>query len=383
MGSAATFTRPSRNRRTLLGGLAATAAAAYLPCARAANTVRIGQVLPVTGPLSGVVRPVVEGQKALLDAVNAQGGVHGATIELHTLDDATQPERTMELTRGLLADSSITSLFGYAFVPGLVKAIPLVDEKHMPLLGVYNGADILRGPEHPTLFTTTASLHDEIAAMVQNLATLGLTRLAVAYQDNELGRFMLPHVQALAQQYKAQVVTTQALRPDGANAQQVAGAINAVNPQGILLLAAGAAVLGFMHARAAGARVPVYALSLAGTTSLTEQLGSAARGMAFTQIVPHPLRQTMPLARQFGAAMQHAKLAPTYDRMWGYLNASILVEVLKRSGPKPTPAAVLATMEKMSNLDIGGYSVAYGPQKRDGSNFVEITMVDGTGKFVR
>ncbi|NML44370.1 ABC transporter substrate-binding protein [Ramlibacter sp. G-1-2-2] len=367
-------------RRTLL---AAGCAAAFLPPARAAATVRIGQVLPLTGPLASVVKPVAEGQKALLNAVNAQGGVNGAAIELVTLDDTTRPDQTVDLTRNLLADTSVAALFGYAFVPGLVKAIPLVDERRMPLIGVYNGADILRGQDHPTLFTTTASLRDEIAAMVQNLATLNMCKLAVAYQDNELGRFMLPHVQAVAEERKAQVIATVPLKPDGSNAKEAAAAVNQADPQGILLLAAGAAVLGFMRARTADARVPVYALSLAGTTSLVEQLGSAARGMAFTQIVPYPLRQTTPLSRHFGAAMQAAKLAPTYDRMWGYLNASILVEVLRRTGGKPSPATMLAAVEKMSDVDIGGYRVNYGPQKRHGSSFVEITMVDGSGKFVR
>ena len=105
--------------------------------------------------------------------------------------------------------------------------------------------------------------------------------------------------------------------------------------------------------------------------------------MAFTQVVPYPLRQTSTLTRNFSAAMAAAKLEPTYDRMWGYLNASILVEVLRRSGPRPTPAVVSAALERMTDVDIGGYRVAYGPQKHHGSSFVEITMVDAGGKFVR
>jgi branched-chain amino acid transport system substrate-binding protein len=142
-------------------------------------------------------------------------------------------------------------------------------------------------------------------------------------------------------------------------------------------------VLGFMKTLPAAARVPVYALSLAGTTALVEQLGPAARGMAFTQVVPYPTRQTTPLARKFGAVMAAAKLAPTYDRMWGFLNASILVEVLRRSGPRPSPVAVQAALERMGEVDLGGYRVQYGTQRRHGSSFVEITMVDGSGKFVR
>src|SRR5881398_1905099 len=155
-------------RRRLLAG----ACALPFASARAAEKVRIGQCLPLTGPLAAVVQPIAEGQKLLLDAVNAQGGVHGAAIELLTLDDRAQPATTLEQTRKLLDDASVSALFGYAFVPGLVRT--------MPLLAIYNGADIVRGDPHPWLFTTTASLREEVRAMLRNLATVSTRKVAVA-----------------------------------------------------------------------------------------------------------------------------------------------------------------------------------------------------------
>ena len=372
---------PAIARRTLL---AAACALPFAGRARAApaGTVRIGQVLPLTGPLGPVVRPIVEGQKLLLDAVNAQGGVNGAAIELVTLDDGTQPAATLEHTQKLLDHHGVAALFGYAFVPGLVRALPLLDERRVPLIGVYNGADNLRKDPHPWLFTTTASLHDEVSAMVRNLATLNTRKLAVAYQNNELGRFMVPQVEAIAAEHKVTLVAKEAVEPDGSNARAATDAIARAEPQAVLLLAGGAAVVGFMKALPT-ARMPVYALSLAGTTALMEQLGSAARGMAFTQVVPYPMRQVTPLTRRFGAAVAAAGVAPTYDRMWGYLNATILVEVLRRTGTKPSPVTVQAALEKLTELDIGGYRLTYDAHQRHGSRFVEITMVDAGGRFIR
>ncbi|HSV34604.1 MAG TPA: ABC transporter substrate-binding protein, partial [Ramlibacter sp.] len=343
----------------------------------------IGQSLPLTGPLGSVVAPIAQGQKALLDEVNAEGGVRGAPIELITLDDATQPQRTADNAQRLIESERVAALFGFAFVPGLMWALPLVNERKVPLIGVYNGADIARNDANPYLFTTTASLRDEIVTMVRTLAAMNTRSLALAYQNNELGRFIVPLVKSVVQEHQATLAGAVPVEPDGSNGAAAAQAVAAMQPQAILLLAAGSAVLGFMKSLPASARVPVYALSLAGTTALLAQMGPAARGMAFTQVVPFPARQTSALTRRFGALMAKAGLPPTYDRMWGFLNASILVEVLRRAGSNPTPAAITATLERMSDVDLGGYRLAYGPKRRNGSNFVEITIVDHSGRFVR
>ena len=100
---------PSRSsshlrRRELL---ASVGALAFAGTARAsAAPVRIGQSLPLTGPLAGIVGPIAQGQAALLESVNAEGGVHGAKIELVTLDDAAQPGTHSWKTRGRCWTSS-------------------------------------------------------------------------------------------------------------------------------------------------------------------------------------------------------------------------------------------------------------------------------------
>jgi ABC-type branched-subunit amino acid transport system substrate-binding protein len=372
------------DRRTSLIGIAGTASLGSMGVAAgAAAPVRVGQSLPLTGPLSTVVKPIVEGQRALLDEVNAEGGVRGAPVELITLDDETQPQKTADNTRRLIENDQVVALFGYAFVPGLLRALPFMNERRVPLIGIYNGADAVRSPSNQYLYTTTASLSDEVTAMVRTLSTLSSRRLALVYQNNELGRFMLPIVQALVQKHGAELVCTVPAEPDGSNGAAAAQTVAAQRPHAILLLAAGAALLSFMKSLPADARVPIYALSLAGSSAVIDQMGPAARGMAFTQVVPHPERPTLPITRRFLALMAKARLAPTYDRMWGFLNTSILVEVLRRAGANPTPAILTATLDHMGDVDLGGYRLVYNANRHHGSTFVDITMVDRDGKFIR
>jgi branched-chain amino acid transport system substrate-binding protein len=371
------------DRRRWLAAAVGTTLLGALARAQATGAVRIGQSLPLSGPLRPVVEPIVQGQQALLQEVATRGGVLGQRIELITLDDAADPARTVDNARRLIEDEHVASLFGFAFVPGLLRTLPLLAQHQMPLIGVYNGADIVRGEHQPYLFTTTASIRDEVEQMVRTLAELHLTRLAVAYQDNEFGRFMLPHVADIAKAHGATIACTAPVAPDGSNAAAAAQAVGAGQPHAVLLLAAGNAVLAFMREVRRATRVPVYALSLAGTTALVDQLGEAARGLAVTQVVPYPTSESSPLTHGFGQAMRRAGLAPTYDRLWGYLNASILVEVLRLAGTAPSPATILAAVEHMSHADIGGYRLSFDPAHHNGSRFVDIAMVGADGHYIR
>jgi ABC-type branched-subunit amino acid transport system substrate-binding protein len=372
------------DRRRLLVQLTAMAGLGTLGrIARADNAIRIGQSLPLSGPLAAVVTPIAEGQRVALEEVNARGGVAGRPIRLISLDDGSNPQSTVDNVRRLVEGERVDCLFGFASVPGLMLALPLLAQYKVPLLGVYNGADVVRKGKQPYVFTTTASIGDEVTEMVRTLAALHIQRLAVAYQDNEFGRYMVPLVEGIAKAHGSGVVVATPVSPDGSNAEAAARTVSGHEPQAILLLAAGNAVLGFMKAIREVSHVPIYGLSLAGTTALLDRLGPAAHGLALTQVVPYPWRPTTPLVRQFSAAMTRAQLAPSYDRMWGFLNATILVEVLRRAGPNPTPVGIVGAIEHMGNVDLGGYRLAFDGDNHNGSRFVEITMIGANGRYVR
>lgn len=349
----------------------------------ASTVIRVGQSLPLTGPLAAVMAPVAQGQAALLEDVNRGGGVHGKRVELLALDDAQDVQRTLENFSALVEKHGVPVLFGMVNSSALEPVMALLERQRTPLIGIYNGADAARTAHHPYLFTTTASIRDEIQQMLRTLSTLQYRRVAVAFQDTKFGRWLLPLVESIAMEHGVSVVEQQALEVQGGNAVEAVHTLARSDAQALLLLAAGPSVAALVKEARNTIRVPIYALSIAATGSMIQQLGPLARGMAVTQIVPFPWRQTLPLVRSFHTSMARAKLEPSYDRLWGYLNATILVEALRRAGPNPDAASIVGAMESMTDVDLGGYRLRYGPQQHHGSHFVEITMVDARGEYVR
>ncbi|MEP6791465.1 MAG: ABC transporter substrate-binding protein [Ramlibacter sp.] len=377
------------NRRRLgaFAGAGAVLAAIGSPARSALApraTVRVGQSLPLTGPLANIVKPVIEGQNALLEEINSKGGINGNKLEIITRDDGNDPKRVVENAAALIEQDDVVALFGVANAAGVAASLPMLAQRKVPLVGIYAGADIVRAKHHPYFFTTTASFRDEIVQMVRTLTTVGSTRLAVACMTaNNFDQWVLPMTSQVAAELGATITLTRGIRQTGEDAAQAAQAMAATQPHAVLLLAAGPCVPAFLRTARKELRVPVYALSIAATTGSLAAMGEEAHGLVVTQVVPFPWRQTSALNRQFAAAMERARLPVGYDRMWGYLNTSVLAEGLRRAGRSPTPATLVAAMEGMSNTNLGGYQLSYGPGNHNGSKFVEITIVGAGGQFKR
>ena len=99
------------SRRAALTVGAATAAAAVLPRARAADApVKIGNTMPYSGPAStyGVIGRT---ETAFFKMVNEMGGVDGRTIEFISYDDGYSPPKTVEQVRRLVEEDKVDFCF--------------------------------------------------------------------------------------------------------------------------------------------------------------------------------------------------------------------------------------------------------------------------------
>ena len=117
-------------RRSVNLGLAASLATpAFSRVARAADeTIKIGMVLPVTGPAADSGKYALTGAKIALDRVNKSGGVLGKQVELVTEDDQTTNPGAVLAFSKLAAQPDIVAFLGsirstqnHAMAPDILK----------------------------------------------------------------------------------------------------------------------------------------------------------------------------------------------------------------------------------------------------------------------
>jgi len=119
------------SRRSLNWGLAATVAAPSIwRVARAeGETIKVGMVLPVTGPAADNGKYSLTGARIALDRVNKAGGVLGRQVELVTEDDQTTNPGAVLAFSKLAARPDIVAFIGsirstqnHAMAPDILKA---------------------------------------------------------------------------------------------------------------------------------------------------------------------------------------------------------------------------------------------------------------------
>lgn len=379
--------QPASTRRVVLASLAASSLA-FHPSLRAQETgaVKICQSIALTGPLGDLGQAMHQGAKACFAAVNAQGGVAGRKIELQTLDDGYDVKRALANVGGFIADKGTFALFNCMGTPMIEAMLPQVIESGIPFFAPFSGALLTRPKGVRTIFNIRASYPDEAEQLVQHLATIGIRRIGIAYQNNSFGKEVFDGARVAMEKHKITGFTAVTVENTGADAAAAAAKLVAAEPEAVLVGLAGKPVLEFVKAiRAQRRGLSLYALSIMGSSATIRSLGEDATGIAVSQVVPSPANAVVPVVREFRDAWKAAgiTLEPSHLALEGYINARVFVEALRRAGKNATRATFIDSTWNMKRYDMGGFEASFSEPGRNASRFVELTMIGRDGRFIR
>lgn len=104
------------SRRTVLKGMTAAASVAVAPAfiknLRAADTIKVGIISPLTGAWTVYGKAHISGFELAVDEINAAGGVLGRKIELAVGDSKTEPRIVVEQANRLIRQEKVDFLAG-------------------------------------------------------------------------------------------------------------------------------------------------------------------------------------------------------------------------------------------------------------------------------
>jgi ABC-type branched-subunit amino acid transport system substrate-binding protein len=372
-----------------LARTACALALALLQTAAMAVDIVISQLAPLTGVLASTGKQMVLGGQIYFSHINDTGGVHGQKIRVLVTDDGYKVDETVRLTREALANPEVVALYGFAGTSNVGKLLTdgVLEQGGAALVAPYTGGEPLRSPFNPWIFHVRAGYADETEHMVQQVTTLGMTRIAVMYQDDGFGKAGLEGVQKALAKRK---LTLSVAAPYERNTDKVDEAVRLVkasDAQAVIMISVNKSTSAFIKRyRETGGGAQLYNISVVDPAEIVRLAGlKNAHGLGVSQVVPYPFMPNLPVVREYQALLK--KYAPdelvNYTSFEQFLGAKVLVEGLRRAGPKPTRAKVVKALESMGSFDLGGTSVGYSAENRVGSRYVEVTVIGSSGKLLK
>ncbi|MFO1310348.1 MAG: ABC transporter substrate-binding protein [Burkholderiales bacterium] len=130
-------------RRKVLQGIAGAAALGALPrYAYAADPVKIGLILPMTGPFASTGRQIAAACRLYM----AKNGdtVAGRKVELILKDDTgLAPETTKRIAQEMVVQDKVTFLAGFGLTPLAFAAAPVATEAKTPMIVMAAGTQVI------------------------------------------------------------------------------------------------------------------------------------------------------------------------------------------------------------------------------------------------
>ncbi len=368
----------------LLLGLALVAAQASAETGVTGDTILLGQAAVFSGPAAQLGIQMRNGIEAYFKEVNERGGVNGRKLKLVTEDDKYEPASAPAASRKLIEEHKVFALLGYVGTPTGVAHLPVVTQAKVPLVGMFTGAEALRVPFNRYIFHVRASYYDETDKIVEQVVSTGGKKIAVFYQDDAYGQAGLKGTEIAMTKRNLKIAGLGKFERNTLKVEEAVKTLNAAQPDAVVMIGAYAACAEFIkQMKKAGSASQFYNVSFVGSVSLANALGKDGVGVAISQVVPFPWALSMPVVKEYQQLSKKAGFTDyNFGALEGFLTAKVMVEGLKRTGKDLTREKFIDTMEKMQDVDLGGFFVSYSPKNHQGSKFVDLTIIARDGKFL-
>ncbi|MBI5254917.1 MAG: ABC transporter substrate-binding protein [Burkholderiales bacterium] len=374
-------------RRQLITQLIAAGAAAFatLPTRAWAledRRVRFGQSASLSGAQAHYGRDVQAGVAAALAAANRQEGPRGLQFELQTLDDGGVRDRCVANTRQLI-EGGVIGLLGLTSGAAAEACLGLVQQHQIAMIGTASGNMGIRGKAAEHAVHVRAGYDVEYRRIVGYIKSYGFQRVGYVYLQDTSQANLAAMTDALN---AVGLKPTVAIGIDrNASAQvEVTRQLMAAKVEAVMFTTnAGPALAILEQLNRAQFRGMVFASSFAGQ-DLIDGVARAGRSVVMSLVVPRPGALGTGVVgqcqRDLATAGKGATLGVT--TLEGYIAGRVAVEAarLAAQGGAVSRQRLRDALGRL-NTDLGGYRVAYTPHSREGSQHVDLVVIDRFGRL--
>ena len=306
----------------------------------AADPIKIGSVLSVTGPAAFLGDPELKTLQLYVDDLNKKGGVLGRPLQLVHYDDGSDANKANGFTKRLIEDDKVDILVGGTTTGATMSSVPLAEKAGIPFVSLA-GAVVIVEPVKKFVFKTPHT--DRMAAekVFEDMKKRGLTKVALLSETSGFGASGKKETEAVAGKYGVTLVANETYGPkDTDMSPQLTKIKTTPGVQAVFVfgLGQGPAIV-TKNYKQLGITLPLYQSHGVASDEFLKLAGSAAEGVRLpspAQLIPEKLPAKdaqKPVVTAYEQAYKAAYKADV-STFGGYAYDGLMlaVDAIKRAG---------------------------------------------------
>lgn len=195
--------------KKLVAGAALTMAAFG---AFAADPIKVGSVLSVTGPAAFLGDPELKTLQQYVDEINKKGGVLGRQLQLVHYDDGSDANKANGFAKRLIDDDKVDVIVGGTTTGATMSMVPLVEKAGVPFISLA-GAVVIIEPVKKFVFKTPHT--DRMAAekVFEDMKKRGISKVALLSETSGFGQSGKKETEGVAAKYGITLVASETYGP--------------------------------------------------------------------------------------------------------------------------------------------------------------------------
>ncbi|MBL6958073.1 MAG: ABC transporter substrate-binding protein [Rhodospirillales bacterium] len=268
-------------KRSLLGGFAALALTGLsLSVATAAEPIKIGTFLSVTGPASFLGAPELKTLEIYIKKINKSGGVLGRQLKLYHYDVQHQPKKALTAVKRLIENDKVDVIIGGSTSGQTMAVVPVVQRAQIPFIS-FAGAVVIVDPVKKWVFKTPHTDKMACGKIFEDMEKRGIKNVGMISGSGGFGKSMRGQCKKLASAYGIKIVADESYgKKDNDMTPQLTKIKNAPGVQAVLNpgFGQGPAIV-TKNYKQLGISVPMYQSHGVASKKFIELAGKAAEGV--------------------------------------------------------------------------------------------------------
>ena len=259
--------------------VAALLLATGLHTAQAADPIKIGSFLTITGPASFLGDPELKTLQLYVETINTSGGINGRSIELIHYDTGGKAQDAVGFVKRLIKSDKVDLIVGGTTSGDTLAVIPEVEKEGIPLVSLAGAVDIVE-PVKKWVFKVAHSDRMAAAKIFEDLRKRKLTKVALITGDGGFDKSGREQLLKLAPQYGIAIVADESYGNKDTDMTAQLTKIRATDAQAIINFGFGQApAIVTKNIKQLGITLPVYQSHGVASKTFIDLAGDAAEGV--------------------------------------------------------------------------------------------------------